>query len=56
VKPSNLTYLHLTYKKGKEPTKRCRWVDNIKVDLREIGWSGVDWIGVAQDRGNGELL
>jgi hypothetical protein len=25
------------------------WVDNIKIDLEEIGWSGVDWIGLAQD-------
>jgi hypothetical protein len=23
---------------------RCRWVVNIKMDLREIGWGGVDWI------------
>jgi hypothetical protein len=29
---------------------RCRWVDNIKMDLLEIGWGGVDWIGLAQDR------
>jgi hypothetical protein len=29
---------------------RCRWVDNIKMDLIEIGWGGVDYIGVAQDR------
>jgi hypothetical protein len=29
---------------------RCRWVDNIKMDLREIGWGGVDWIDLAQDR------
>jgi hypothetical protein len=29
---------------------RRRWVDNIKMDLREIGWDGVDWIGLAQDR------
>jgi transcription termination factor 2 len=29
---------------------RCRWVDNIKMDLREIGWDGVDWIKLAQDR------
>jgi hypothetical protein len=29
---------------------RCRWVDNIKMDLREIGWDGVDWIDMAQDR------
>jgi hypothetical protein len=27
-----------------------RWVDNIKLDLREIGWDGRDWIDLAQDR------
>jgi hypothetical protein len=25
-------------------------VDNIKIDLREIGWDGVDWVYLAQDR------
>jgi hypothetical protein len=37
---------------GKRPLvgSRRRWVDNIKMDLLEISWSGVDWIGVAQDR------
>jgi hypothetical protein len=25
-------------------------VDNIKMDLREIGWDGMDWIDLAQDR------
>jgi hypothetical protein len=37
---------------GKRPLgrPRCRWLDNIKMDLREIGWSGVDWIARAQDR------
>jgi hypothetical protein len=29
---------------------RCRWVDNIKIDLREIGWGGMDLIDLAQDR------
>jgi hypothetical protein len=29
---------------------RRRWVDNIKMDLREIGWGGVDWFHLAQDR------
>jgi hypothetical protein len=29
---------------------RHRWVDNIKMDLREIGWDGVDWMDTAQDR------
>jgi hypothetical protein len=26
---------------------RLRWVDNIKIDLREIGWDGMDWIDLA---------
>jgi hypothetical protein len=29
---------------------RHRWEDNIKMDFREIGWGGMDWIHVAQDR------
>jgi hypothetical protein len=29
---------------------RHRWVGNIKMDLREVGWDGVDWIDMAQDR------
>jgi hypothetical protein len=29
---------------------RRKWEDNIKMDLREIGWGGMDWIDVAQDR------
>jgi hypothetical protein len=37
---------------GKRPLGRPRrsWVDNIKMDLRDIGWDGVDWIKLAQDR------
>jgi hypothetical protein len=37
---------------GKRPLgrPRRRWIDNIKVDLLEIGVSVVDWIGLAQDR------
>jgi hypothetical protein len=37
---------------GKRPLgrPRCRWVDNIKMDLREVGWDGMDWIDLAQDR------
>jgi hypothetical protein len=33
-------------------TPRCMWVDNIKMDLREVGWSGggMDWIDLDQDR------
>jgi hypothetical protein len=29
---------------------RHRWLDNIKMDLVEVGWGDVDWIGLAQDR------
>jgi hypothetical protein len=29
---------------------RRRWVNNIKMDLREMGWDGVDWIDRYQDR------
>jgi hypothetical protein len=29
---------------------RHRWEDNIKMDLREVGWMGKDWINLSQDR------
>jgi hypothetical protein len=29
---------------------RRRWEDNIKRDLQEVGWGGMDWIDIAQDR------
>jgi hypothetical protein len=29
---------------------KSKWVDNIKVDLREIGWDGMDWIDLAHER------
>jgi hypothetical protein len=29
---------------------RRRWVDHIKMDLGEVGWGDVDWIGLAKDR------
>jgi hypothetical protein len=37
---------------GKRPLgrPRHRWADNIKIDLRHIGWGHVDWINLAQDR------
>jgi hypothetical protein len=38
--------------KGKRPLRRPRrmWLDNIKIDIREIEWNGVDWIDMAQIR------
>jgi hypothetical protein len=37
---------------GKRPTRKPgrRWEDNKKIDLREIGWDGIDWIHLVQDR------
>jgi hypothetical protein len=37
---------------GKRPLgrPRRRWVDNIKIDLKEIEWDIMDWIDLAQDR------
>jgi hypothetical protein len=37
---------------GKRPLERrkCRWIYNIKMELLEIGFGGVDWIGLAEDR------
>jgi hypothetical protein len=39
-------------REGKRPLGRLRrrWVDNIKIDLREIGWSGMNFIDLTQDR------
>jgi hypothetical protein len=35
---------------------RRRWEDNIKMDLQEVGWEGVDWIDTAQDRDRWRVL
>jgi hypothetical protein len=35
---------------------RRRWVDNIRMDLGEVGWGVVDWIGLAQDRNRWRAL
>jgi hypothetical protein len=48
--------------KGKPERKRPlgrprrRWVENTKMDLREIGWDGMDWIKLAQDRDQWKAL
>jgi hypothetical protein len=36
--------------------KEIGWVENIKMDLREIGWDCMDWIELAQDRGQWRAL
>jgi hypothetical protein len=37
---------------GKRPLgrPRCRWEDNIEMDIREIVWGDTDWIDLTQDR------
>jgi hypothetical protein len=35
---------------GKRPLGRCRWENNIKMDLQKVGWRGMDWIDLAEDR------
>jgi hypothetical protein len=43
---------------GKRPLgrPRPRWVDTIRMDLGEVGWADVDWIGLAQDRNSWRAL
>jgi hypothetical protein len=43
---------------GKRPLgrQRRRWVDNVKIVLRDMGWGGVDWIDLAQDRDQWKAL
>jgi hypothetical protein len=49
--------MHIGYWWGNPEGKRSlgrprrKWMDNIRMDLREIGWDGVDWIDVSQDTG-----
>jgi hypothetical protein len=53
VKEGRNLYRDLVGKQeGKRPLERPRrrWEDGIKMDLREIGWGGVEWIHLAQDR------
>jgi hypothetical protein len=37
-------------RKGPLGGPRRRWMDNVKMDLRETAWSGMDWIDLTQDR------
>jgi hypothetical protein len=43
---------------GKRPPgrHRRRWVDNIKIDLRDTGWGDMDWVDLAQARNRWRAL
>jgi hypothetical protein len=51
-KKRNVCRILVAKPKGRGPLgrPRCRWVDNIKMDLKETGWSSMDWIDLDQDR------
>jgi hypothetical protein len=55
------SYILLVGKPGKQTTRKTKtwvggWVDNIRMDLGEVGWGDVDWIGLAQDRNRRRAL
>jgi hypothetical protein len=52
VEKRNVYNLLLGKPEGRGPLERprCRWLDNIKVDLEEIVWVAVDWIVLSLDR------
>jgi hypothetical protein len=45
-------YILVGKPEGKRPLgrPRCRWVDNIKMELRELEWDAIDLTALAQDR------
>jgi len=52
------TSVRLSEPEGKRPLgrPRRRWVDNIRMDLQEVGYGYMDWIGLAQDRDSWRTL
>ena len=59
MEQSRNTYKDLVGKsEGKRPLgrPRRRWVDNIKIDLMEVGCNPRDWIDLAESRTNGKLM
>jgi hypothetical protein len=54
----NVSRLLVRKPEGKRPLRRPRrrWVDNSRMDLGEVGWGDVDWIGLARDRNRWRAL
>jgi hypothetical protein len=54
----NAYWLLVGKPQGRRPLVRSRhiWVDNIRMDLGEVGWGDVDWIGLTQDRNRWRAL
>jgi hypothetical protein len=58
VEKRNACRLLVGKPEGKRPLgrRRRRWVDNIRMDLGEVGWDDVDWIGLTKDRNRWRVL
>jgi hypothetical protein len=54
----NMNTLFVGKPEGKTPLRRPRrrWVDDIRMDLGEVGWGDVEWIGLAQGRNRWSAL
>ena len=52
VKETGAYRILVGIREGKRPLgkPRCRWEDNIKMDLQDVGSGGMDWIDLAEDR------
>jgi hypothetical protein len=53
-KRNNIDYWWESQRERLRP--RRRWVDNFRMDLGDVGWGDVDWIGLAQDRNRWRAL
>jgi hypothetical protein len=55
---SNVYRILVGKPEGKRPLgrPRRRWVDNINMDLTDLGWGGIEWIDLARDRDNWRAL
>jgi hypothetical protein len=52
LEKNNVYRLFVGKPEGKKPLgrTRCRWVDNVRMDLGKVRWGHVDWIDLAEDR------
>jgi hypothetical protein len=49
-------YYNVYQQKCGKTKPRHRWVDNIRMDLGEVGWGNVNWIGLAKDKNRWRVL
>jgi hypothetical protein len=49
MRNTNKTLVCKLERKTSHGRPRCRWEDNIRMDLREVGWEVVEWVHLAQE-------